>query len=103
MKTICGFLTVVMLSVVSAVHANDISAGEAAYKAGGCGECHGEAGNSPDPDMYPKTAGLDRDYIIKQLNAFRSGARYSPVMTPIARTLTAGKIANLAAYLSAQK
>ena len=94
-----GLLTV---SAISAVQA-DAAAGEAAFLSKGCVGCHGPAGDSQAPEMFPKLAGLKEDYIKAQLTAFRSGERAGPTMNPMASTLTDEDIDNLADYLSGDK
>ncbi len=94
-----GLLTV---SAISAVQA-DAATGEAAYLSKGCVGCHGPAGDSQAPEMFPKLAGLEKAYIAAQLAAFRSGERVGPTMNPMASTLTDEDIEHLAEYLSGGK
>jgi cytochrome c553 len=67
-----------------------------------CIACHGEDGNSVVP-TFPKIAGLQESYIVKQLRDFRSGSRKNDVMTPVAAALKPEDIGPLAAYYSNQK
>ena len=67
-----------------------------------CVACHGEDGNSAVP-MFPKLAGLQENYIIKQLKEFMSGQRKSDVMAPIVANLKPEDLAPLAAHFSGQK
>jgi cytochrome c553 len=67
-----------------------------------CAACHGPDGNSAVP-MFPKLAGLQPEYITKQLKEFMSGQRKSDVMAPIVANLKPEDIPGLAAYYSAQK
>jgi cytochrome c553 len=48
--------------------------------------------------MWPNLAGQQQGYLVKQLKAFRDGSRSDPMMTPMAKPLTDGDIANLAAW-----
>ena len=96
-----GLFTVSAISAAQA--AGDAAAGESAYMAKGCVGCHGPAGDSAAPEMFPKLKGLEEAYITTQLTDFRSGKRAGPTMNPMASTLTDEDITNLAAYLSAQK
>ena len=93
----------VMLVTVQPVVAGDAAAGESIYAAKGCIACHGPGGNSANPAMFPKTAGLEEAYLAEQMTAFRDGARSNPMMSPMAVGLSDEDIANLAAYLSEQK
>ncbi|MEI7536650.1 MAG: c-type cytochrome [Comamonadaceae bacterium] len=67
-----------------------------------CVACHGEDGNSLVP-MFPKIAGLQETYIVKQLRDFQSGKRKSDIMAPVVATLKPEDIAALASYYSGQK
>lgn len=67
-----------------------------------CAACHGEDGNSVVP-MFPKIAGLQEEYIAKQLLDFISGRRKSDVMGPVVAQLKASDVAPLAAHFSRQK
>jgi cytochrome c553 len=67
-----------------------------------CVGCHAEDGNSLVP-MFPKIAGLQESYIIKQLRDFQSGRRKSDIMAPVVAALKPQDIGPLAAYFSAQK
>jgi cytochrome c553 len=68
---------------------------------GVCGGCHGVDGNSMAP-TFPKLAGLQFEYINKQLNDYKSGVRQNPTMAPMVSTLSSDDMLNLAAYFSAQ-
>jgi cytochrome c553 len=85
----------------SAAHAaGDAAKGES--KATACIACHGANGNSANPE-WPVLAGQHAQYIHKQLQAFKSGARKNPLMTPMAMSLSEDDMADLGAYFSTQK
>lgn len=67
-----------------------------------CAACHGPDGNSVNPE-WPKLAGQERSYILKQLQDFQSGKRVNELMSPMAKPLSAQDIQDLAAYFSSQK
>jgi cytochrome c553 len=67
-----------------------------------CAACHGPDGNSVNPE-WPKLAGQEQSYILKQLRDFQSGKRVNELMSPMAKPLTAQDMENLAAYFSSQK
>jgi cytochrome c553 len=67
-----------------------------------CVACHGADGYSPLP-ANPKVAGLQPQYIVKQLKDYKSGSRKSGVMAPMVERLTEAEMAALAAYYSAEK
>ncbi|MGL5758190.1 c-type cytochrome [Plesiomonas sp.] len=67
-----------------------------------CVACHGPRGNGTDLSGFPKISGQHADYIIAQLNAFRSGQRQNDpnsMMRQIAASLTDKEISALAGYL----
>ncbi|MHB1143309.1 MAG: c-type cytochrome [Thiobacillus sp.] len=67
-----------------------------------CVACHAADGNSATP-ANPKIAGLNAEYINKQLSNFKSGERKNPVMAGIVKDLSPQDMQNLAAYFSAQQ
>jgi cytochrome c553 len=77
----------------------DIKAGET--KAAVCVACHGQQGNSTNPD-WPKLAGQHARYMVKQLKAFKAGTRKDPLMSGQAKMLSDEDMENLAAYFAAQ-
>ncbi|MBN1379213.1 MAG: cytochrome c [Gammaproteobacteria bacterium] len=98
------FATMAIVCVSTQVAmAGDSATGERAYLAKACIGCHGPAGKSANPDIYPNIAGKEAAYLVEQMKAFRAGTRANPLMTPMAAGLTDDDIANLAVYLSAQK
>ncbi len=70
-------------------------------KAAPCVACHGVNGNSVNP-VWPNLAGQHPQYVAKQLEAFKSGARQDPLMSPMAMVLSDEDIADLAAYYGTQ-
>jgi cytochrome c553 len=97
-----ALVSLLMMFGISIAQAGDAAVGEASFSAMGCVGCHGPAGDSVMPDMFPKLAGLDEAYLDAQLKAFRSGERANDMMSPMAGALSDDDIANLAAYLAAQ-
>jgi len=87
----------VLLGLSGAVLAGDAEAGKT--KSATCAGCHGSAGVSSNP-MWPNLAGQKEGYLVKQLKAFREGARTDPLMSPMAIPLTDEDIDNLAAFFS---
>ena len=67
-----------------------------------CAACHAVDGNSAAA-ANPKLAGLNAEYIHKQLTEYKSGTRKNPVMGGIVASLSAQDMQNLAAYFSAQQ
>ena len=99
-------LFVALVLLASLAHAplraaGDAAAGETAYNARGCVGCHGPAGKQPLP-TYPVIGGKSGEYLVTELNKFRSGERNNPIMRPMASMLSEADVANLASYLAAQ-
>ena len=91
-------MPILLLLAGSACHAGDIKAGR--VKAQMCQACHGMDGLSKVLDA-PNIAGQIEQYIVAQLQAFKSGARKNDAMSVIAPSLSDEDIDNLAAYFSA--
>jgi cytochrome c553 len=93
-------LNAVLLMGGAAAVAGDIAVGKA--KAASCAGCHGPDGISANP-LWPNLAGQKMAYLVKQLRAFRDGARQDPMMSAMATPLSDADIENLAAYYSSLK
>ena len=66
-----------------------------------CAGCHGiEGWRTAFPEVYqvPKIAGQHQAYIVKALQAYKSGERSHPSMRAIAASLSDKDMADLAAY-----
>ena len=66
-----------------------------------CQGCHGiEGWRTAFPEVYkvPRLAGQHEAYLVKALQAYKSGERGHPTMKAIAASLTEQDMANLAAY-----
>ena len=70
-------------------------------KAIACAACHGQGGNSTNP-QWPNLAGQHAAYIEQSLAAYKSGDRVDPLMSGQASILSEEDMANLAAYFAAQ-
>ncbi len=64
-----------------------------------CFACHGELGKSPNP-FWPNLGGQKKEYLVKQIQDFRSGERKNPIMSPMAATLSDEDIDAIATYFS---
>lgn len=67
-----------------------------------CAACHAADGNSAAA-ANPKLAGLNAEYLNKQLGDFKSGARKNAIMSGMVANLTPQDMLNLAAYFSTQQ
>lgn len=61
-----------------------------------CASCHGASGEGQG--SFPRLAGMNADYLARQLEEFASGKRTSAVMTPIAKAFGPPERAALASY-----
>ena len=88
---------------VPALAGGDAAAGK--QKISMCQGCHGIPGyKTAFPAVYhvPKLGGQNPDYVVKALQAYKSGERSHPTMTAIAAQLSDAQIAALAAYYGAR-
>ena len=81
--------------------AGDLEAGKAKAKIT-CMTCHGLDGKATIP-MAANLSGQQKDYMIIQLNNFRSGKRSHTQMSIIAKSLTDDEIDNLTEWYSSIK
>ena len=71
----------------------------------GCINCHGDRGKgkSPTNSVFPIIGGQHKDYLVKQLNDFRSGTRSNDpagMMADIAKKMTDAEIDAVSEYLA---
>ncbi|MES2186574.1 MAG: c-type cytochrome [Pseudomonadota bacterium] len=78
----------------------DLAKGEASFTAA-CAACHGADGNSSVP-AQPKLAQQHPEYLVKQLQDFKSGKRKNGVMQGMAAPLTDADMQNIAAWLTSK-
>ncbi len=79
----------------------DLAKGEASYTAV-CAACHGADGNSGTPEN-PKLAGQHPQYLVKQLQEFKTGKRNNAVMKGFATTLSDEDMANISFWLASKQ
>ncbi len=109
MKLIASFLIATALVAPVLTHAAepakaakpDLAKGEASFNAA-CAACHGAGGNSAVP-VNPSLAQQHPDYIVKQLQEFKSGKRANPIMMGMAASLSDDDMKNIGAWLGKQK
>ena len=78
----------------------DLVKGEASFAS--CSGCHGADGNSGTP-AYPKLAQQHPEYIVKQLQEYKSGKRANAIMAGIAGGLTEDDMKNIAFWVTTNK
>ena len=87
------------LGLVNSAFAADPEAGKALTMV--CSACHGADGNSA-AGTFPKLAGQNEKYLLKQLNDIKSGARPVPTMAGQLDNLGDEGLANIAAFYASQ-
>lgn len=93
------FTALLVLGVTHHAMAADAAAGKSLATA--CGACHGADGNSAAPN-FPKLAGQNAKYLIKQMKDIKSGERPVPVMAGQLDNLSEQQIADIAAYYASK-
>lgn len=78
----------------------DLAKGEASFGAM-CVACHAAEGNSVIA-VNPKLAQQHPEYLVKQLQDFKSGKRVSPIMVAFAGMLSDADMKNVAYYLNSK-
>ena len=68
-----------------------------------CANCHGTEGKAQKDATVPGLAGLKADYIVEQMQAFKSGARAATIMHQIAKGYNDEQVKQLADYFASQK
>ena len=68
-----------------------------------CANCHGTDGKAAQGATLVSIAGMDKNYLVTQLKAFKSGARPATVMHQISKGYSDAQIETLAGYFAAQK
>jgi cytochrome c553 len=91
----CGLV----LGCVSGALAGDAGAGKG--KTLVCSACHGADGNSLAA-TFPKLAGQNEKYLIKQMMDIKNGARPVPTMAGQLDNMSDEDIADIAAYFASQ-
>lgn len=71
--------------------------------ANNCMACHGSNGDNTVSTTTPKLAQQIKQYIVKQLHDFKSGARRSSIMSSMAGMLSDQDMLDVAAYFSSRK
>jgi cytochrome c553 len=66
-----------------------------------CSTCHGAQGQAT-ASIFPSLAAQNQDYLVKQLEEFKSKKRVSKIMVPQVADLSAESIVELAAFFSAK-
>ena len=107
MKSIFSFLMVALVAgsalangPAPAAAKPDLAKGEATFGAV-CAACHAADGNSTTP-VNPKLSQQHPEYLVKQLQEFKSGKRANAVMSGMAAALSDDDMRNIAYWLASK-
>ncbi|NQW92699.1 MAG: cytochrome c4 [Polaromonas sp.] len=84
----------------AAAYKPDLAKGQASFAV--CAGCHGADGNSGTP-AYPKLAQQHPEYLVKQLQEYKSGKRANAIMLGFATALTEEDMKNIAYWVATNK
>ena len=99
-------LSVLLMGFASTAFAQSDAGKEALYVkslAATCANCHGTNGKAVEGSGVASIAGLDRDYMVAQMKAFKTGTRPATIMHQLSKGYSDAQIETLATYFAAQK
>jgi cytochrome subunit of sulfide dehydrogenase len=68
-----------------------------------CANCHGTNGKATEGSAVVTLAGMPKDYIVTQMNAFKTGTRSATIMHQLSKGYSDAQIEQIATYFAAQK
>ena len=68
-----------------------------------CANCHGTNGQTVQGSQVPSVAGMPRDYMLRQLAAFKDGSRPASVMHQITKGFTDAQLDQIATHFAGLK
>jgi len=68
-----------------------------------CASCHGTNGKVVEGSQVVSLAGLNKNYIVTQMNAFKAGTRPATVMHQISKGYNDAQIEIIASYFAMQQ
>ena len=100
---IAHYAVIVMIAMACAasLRATAADPNYARNLAANCANCHGTDGKSAG--VMPPLAGLDKNYIILQMQDFKSSKRPATIMHQLAKGYSDEQIELMAEYFSVQK
>lgn len=82
------------------VHSELGEAGKSLYISKGCIGCHGPGGQSRNGAKFPALAGQNAEYLVQQLQDFKSYKRRNAMMSSVAVNLDDADMLPIATYLA---
>mgnify|MGYP000270519682 CR=1 FL=1 len=101
-----SLLAVSLMGFASTAFAQVDTGKEALYVkslAATCANCHGTNGKAVEGSSVVSIAGLDRAYMVVQMQAFKTGTRPATIMHQLSKGYSDAQIETLATYFAAQK
>jgi len=98
MRSLVGAALLLLGMSAPPVLAADGAANAAPGRAASCSPCHGQNGQGQPATGIPRLAGLNAQYLERQLESFKDGTRKNRIMLMIASDLTDGERNALANY-----
>ena len=68
-----------------------------------CANCHGTDGRTVEGSAIPALVGMPKDYMVRQMQAFKDGSRPATVMHQITKGLTDEQIQTISNYYASLK
>jgi cytochrome subunit of sulfide dehydrogenase len=96
-------LVALLLVAGAAAHGQSSAVLHTRALAATCANCHGTDGKAVQGEAMVPLAGLSKDHIVTQMQAFREGKRPATVMHQITKGYTNEQIESIAAYFAARK
>lgn len=95
-----ALLTALALTVLPALAQTGEKIAKSGNAAGApaCVTCHGETGQGQLAAGFPRLAGQNAVYLVRQLQSFHDATRVNPIMAPVAQQLSDADRQALAAY-----
>ncbi len=93
----------IALLIVCSAQAQDRQALDQRALAATCANCHGTDGRAVPGSGMAALAGMPKDYLAAQMQAFKLGTRPATVMHQLSKGYSEAQIGQIAAYFAAQK
>lgn len=93
----------VVLVGAGVAHAQGNTTLNARALAATCANCHGTDGKAVEGQAMPRLAGMPKEYVVTQMQAFRDGKRPATVMHQISKGYSNEEIDAIATYFASVK
>ena len=104
MKKLLSLMGLALACAIPAcANAQDRDALQVRSLAATCANCHGTGGRAAEGSSVTSLAGLQKDYIVTQMKAFKSGARPATIMHQLSKGYSDAQIEQIAGYFANQK